>query len=120
MSARREEFEGLAGGNAVDKRLARLLLIFASVQVLLVISLILVLIISTGVLNNSIHAIDIDAVSAFLESIRKSGDNVERATTVALGAAQSASRVFNDSILALQSVNTLLEHPRLSVSLSGE
>ena len=121
LRSKAAEMEGLNGhGNyTIDARLSRLLLVFIVSQAVLVIVMLVGMLIAASVVSTSISRLDLDSFNAFVESVRKSGVNVEHATALAYTVAAGAADALNHTTVAVEQLNAVLAHPKITLGLTG-
>ena len=122
----RSELERLEGGVHVSRPgvvLQRLLVVSLLVQIVGVISVVASVVVGAVLIHDSIARIDLEYIQAIVESALRSTINIEdltnQAKTIATSVQQSVSTVVtvvNNSAVVIDSLNTLLKHPRIELS----
>jgi hypothetical protein len=118
------ELERLEGGGASGARagaaLQRLLACTLIVQTVTALAVCTALVVCTVVLVNSVRDLDLNVVQEAIASALRSVHNVEDITQSVKESVGTVVGAVNRSATAIQSLNTLLEHPTVTLSMPSQ
>ena len=113
------ELERLEGGGHARASVAlhRLLFCTLVVQTTMALAVCTALVVCTVVLVNSVHDIDLNIAQEAIASALRSVRNVEDITQSVKESVGTVVGAVNDGALAVQSLDNLLRHPTVTLSL---
>ena len=125
MSLRRvPELEALAEKRSpptttMSRALVTLLAVSLVIQTLIGLALLSAILVSGYWLKSAIEELNVDAVSHVIENVLSTSVNLQQLSADALLAVHSASNALNQTTQSLVSLNSILRHPTVSLTLPG-
>jgi hypothetical protein len=116
------ELERLEGGGHARASVAlhRLLFCTLVVQTVMALAVCTALVVCTVVLVNSVRDLDLNVVQEAIASALRSVHNVEDITQSVKESVGTVVGAVNRSAVAIQSLNTLLQHPTVTLSMPSQ